>query len=476
MLQNALKYFPLVLLFLLMVLMIFLYGSPLKAQGYEIILTVGADWDAAGTTDREKAFFNRVKQLIEKDLSLSVAVVGHTDTLGSEEENLAIGFYYAFRIANQLVETLQFPYDRLDIRTRGESVPIVKSGNFMEQAENRRVTIELAASEAVSVTQERPVRSPGKNILILEPLSGTVDRAYQRVRAIVEGGSQTALLTVNGISSLITVKDSRLETEIVLQRGDNTIEVMAWDNSGSYGRDSVNVNYISPPPEIEIHKPLDGEIFDTTHSLVVEVKGKIKTQTQLEETFLFLNGAARRIEVDDQGSFSQPVVLIQKNNQIKIEAIDIYGKTDTSEEISVKTINLAPKNMVVYLTWDKPGVDLDLHIRGPDGEHTYYAALDIVEDSGAIPQGALDLDDKNGFGPEVFSMSGNNQGRYAIEARYHHSPENISSQAQVTVVLYPAEPSRRVTRIFGPKELDPDNNREWFVTEIELPGGVFTVK
>jgi uncharacterized protein YfaP (DUF2135 family) len=129
--------------------------------------------------------------------------------------------------------------------------------------------------------------------------------------------------------------------------------------------------------------------------------------------------------------------------------------------------------MVVYLTWDQPGVDMDLHIRGPNGEHTYYAALDPVEDSEAIPQGALDLDDKNGFGPEVFSMSGDTMGRYTIEARYHHSPDNIPSQAQVTVVLYPAEPSRRVTRIFGPKELDPDNNKEWFVTGIELPGGVF---
>jgi uncharacterized protein YfaP (DUF2135 family) len=402
-----------------------------------------------------------------------VAVVGHTDTLGSEEENLAIGFYYAFRIARQLAETLHFPYDRLDIGTRGEALPIVKSGSFMEQKANRRVTIELGASTAASVAQQRPVQSPGKNILILEPVSGTVDRAYQRVRAIVEGGSQTALLTVNGISSLITVKDSRIESDIVLDQGANTIEVMAWDSSGLYGRDSVDVSYISPPPEIDIHKPIDGEVFDTTHSLVVEVNGKIKTRTQLEETFLFLNGAARRIEVDEQGRFSQPVVLIQKNNRIKVEALDINGKTDTSEEITVKTINLAPKSMVVYLTWDQPGVDMDLHIRGPDGEHTYYAALDPVEDSEAIPQGALDLDDKNGFGPEVFSMSGDTWGLYSIEAYYHHSPENISSQAQVTVVLYPAEPARRVTRIFGPKKLDPHDNREWFVTEIELPGGVF---
>jgi uncharacterized protein YfaP (DUF2135 family) len=417
-----------------------------------------------------------VKQLIQKDLSLSVAVIGHTDTLGSNEENIAIGFYYASRISKQLADTLHFPYERLEILSRGESEPIVASGDFKRQAENRRVVIRLATPSTARVARQLPAKKSGKNILILEPVSGTVDRAYQRVRAMVEGDSQTALLTVNGISSLITVQDSRIDTEIVLERGDNTIEVMAWDDSGSFGRDSVDVNYVSPPPEIEIHKPLDGDLFDTTQSLVVEVSGKIKAQTQLAETFLFLNGAPRRIEVDVQGNFSQPVVLIRKSNRLRIEALDIYGKTDTSEDITVNTVNLAPKDIVVYLTWDQPGVDLDLHIRGPNGEHTYYAALDRVESSEAIPQGALDLDDKNGFGPEVFSMFGDTTGLYTIEAHYHHSQDNIPSQAQITVVLYPAEPARRITRIFGPRELNPDKGREWIVTEIDLPEGIFTVQ
>jgi len=467
--------FPL-LLSALMVLSSGLGLSAAEGQENVVSLTVGVGWDAAGTTDRESAFFHRVKQLIKKDLSLSVAVTGHTDTLGSEDENMAIGFYYASRIANQLADTLHFPYERLEIRSKGESEPIVTTGSFKKQRENRRVVIKIAAPTTTTVARQLPTKKPGKNILILEPVSGTVDRAYQRVRAIVEGSSQTALLTINGISSLITVKDSRIDTGVVLERGDNTIEVMAWDDSGSFGRDSVAVNYISPPPEIEIHKPLDGDIFDTTHSLVVEVSGKIKAQTQLFETFLFLNGAPRRIEVDDQGSFSQPVVLIRKTNRIKIEALDIYGKTDTSEEITVNTINLAPKDLVVYLTWDQPGVDMDLHIWGPQGEHTYYAALDPVESSEAIPHGALDLDDKNGFGPEVFSISGDTQGRYTIVANYHHSRDNIPSQAQVTVVLYPAEPARRITRIFGPRELNPDKDMEWIVTEIDLPEGIFTVR
>ncbi|MDF1527097.1 MAG: OmpA family protein [bacterium] len=474
MLSRSAKYSLPILLSALVILTFSVGRSLADGPDYELILTVGVAWDAAGTTEREKAFLDRIKQLIKKDPTLTVAVIGHTDTLGSENENMAIGFYYASRIADQLADTLQFPYERIEIISRGESEPVVTPGSFDKQVENRRVVIRLATTTSIKVAKQPPAKTQGKKILILEPVSGTVDRAYQRVRAIVEGGSQTALLTINGISSLITVQNSRIDTEIVLERGNNTLEVIAWDDSGSFGRDSVEVNYISPPPEIKIHKPLDGDLFDTIHSLVVEVSGKIKAQTQLAETFLFLNGAPRRIEVDEQGNFSQPVVLIRKTNRIKIEALDIYGKTDTSEDITVSTINLAPKDIVVYLTWDQPGVDMDLHILGPDGEHTYYAALDPVESSEAIPQGALDLDDKNGFGPEVFSMSGDTHGQYTIEARYHHSQDNVPSQAQVTVVLYPAEPARRITRIFGPKELNSDKDRNWIVTEIDLPEGIFS--
>ena len=61
MLQNTTNNPPVVILLALLAVMIFLCGSPAKVLGYEIILTVDADWDAAGTTDREKAFFQKIK-------------------------------------------------------------------------------------------------------------------------------------------------------------------------------------------------------------------------------------------------------------------------------------------------------------------------------------------------------------------------------------------------------------------------------
>ncbi|MDF1535539.1 MAG: OmpA family protein [bacterium] len=446
---------------------------PAAAAPIQIALTLSADWDPDKVSMEEKSTLQQMVQQLKKDLSVTVTVTGHTDTFGIEQENFAIGFFYASRIADHLVDRFGFPRERLLVDSRGETTPVVSAGSFESQAPNRRVLVGIGDPAAAKVQTQAPRKVLGKNVLILEPAPGTVDRAYQKVKAIVEGSSQTALLTINGISSLIAVQESRIDTEVVLERGDNTIEVMAWDDSGAFGKDEVAVSYVPPPPEIRINTPRDGQVFDTTHSPVIGVTGKIEAQTTLSETFLFLNGAPHRIEVDEEGNFSQPVVLIRRNNRIRVEAVDIYGTTDTSEDITVSTINLAPKEMVVYLIWDQPGVDLDLHIYGPDDQHTYYGALDPPESSEAIPEGALDLDDKDGFGPEVFSMTRVSQGIYDIVARYHHSPESKAAQAQLTVVLYPTEPARRITRVFGPMEMGPGAVEDWFVARISLPEGAF---
>ena len=158
MLSRSPKYSLLILLSALLILTFSVCRSLAEGSEYELILTVGVAWDAAGTTDRDKAFFDRVKQLIKKDLSLSVAVIGHTDTLGSEDENMAIGFYYASRIANQLADTLHFPYERIEIISRGESEPVVTPGSFGKQVENRRVEVNYI--------------SPPPEIEIHKPLDG----------------------------------------------------------------------------------------------------------------------------------------------------------------------------------------------------------------------------------------------------------------------------------------------------------------
>ena len=448
-------------------------GGQLQATIEDGDLTVPVGWSASEASASAKELLAAIGTDLKKDQTLQVTVTGHTDTFGSKRENLAIGYYYAQIVAKQLESAFGFDRSRMIIDSAGEMAPQVDHGSSRKQSSNRRVVISVnkRGSETVQSVPEAP--SPDKRVLIMEPSPGTVTRAYQRVKAIVEGDSTTALLTINGVSSLIAVQDARVESEVVLNNGENVIELMAWDRSGQFGRDRVEVKYIPPPPQVELFNPRDADVFNTTLSPVVKIRGRVLSISPLKETFLFLNGSPRRINVTPGGNFNQSVVLIREINTMKIEALDLFGKTTTSPEITVRTENMSPREMVVFLTWDKADVDLDLHIWGPERKHTYYGALDPYESSQAIPGGALDLDDRDGFGPEVFSFADGLEGVYTIGARYHHSFEGEPCQAQITVVLNPAEPARRITRIFGPYTLSPGQADNWTATRVSMPEGSF---
>ncbi len=446
-------------------------GKGASAEGKQLV--VHPAWTYTAATDEEKNSIHTLKRLMDKDLSLHLTVTGHTDTIGAPDQNRAIGYFYARQVALELEKIPGFQAKRLTIQSAGESSPLTDARGYRSQSPNRRVVISLSGLESRVVhSQPQPITASGK-ILILEPSPGVVGRAYQRVRAVVEGGSTTALLTVNGISTLVAVQDSRIESEAVLSNGENIIEVMAWDVSGDFGKDQVEVTYRPPPPEVDLIRPREGDVFNTTSSPVIEVAGRIRSATPLKEGFLFLNDTPRMINLDRDGSFAQPVVLLREDNRLMVEVLDVFGKTATSSEISVATINMSPKDLVVYLTWDRSGIDLDLHVWGPGGKHTYYNALDPYESAEAIPGGGLDLDDRDGFGPEVFSLSEGDPGVYKIGARYHHSLTGESCRAKVTVVFHPADPARRVTRVFGPVAMSPGSEAEWIVTRISLPEEIF---
>lgn len=469
------------ILFLISVSLI--YSQPFPSLGTQLTGTEGEDelilpagWSASDASDEVRNHILSIGVDLDKDPTLQVRVTGHTDTFGSSGQNMAIGYYYAHSVAGQLESAFGFDPMRMIVDSAGEMEPRIKRGSSKQQEINRRVVISVSrqGSETVQAVPVPPV--PDKRVLILEPSSGTVTRAYQRVKAVVEGDSTTALLTVNGVSSLIAVQDARVESEVVLNNGENVIELMAWDRSGQFGRDSVAVTYIPPPPQVELFHPRDGDVFNTTLSPVVKVRGRVLSTSPLKETFLFLNGSPRRINVSPGGNFNQSVVLIQEINTMKIEALDLFGKTTTSPEITVGTENMSPREMVVFLTWDKPDIDLDLHIWGPERKHTFYGALDPYESSQAIPGGALDLDDRDGFGPEVFSFADGLEGIYTIGARYHHSSDGEECQAQITVVLHPAEPARRITRIFGPYTLSPGDGENWTAARLSMPEGSFITR
>jgi uncharacterized protein YfaP (DUF2135 family) len=433
--------------------------------------TVPAGWSARQADGKLRELLGRMLGMLQADNTLQMMVTGYTDSLGTADENLSIGYYYAERVGRELT-ALGIPKARIHLSSEGEASPVKAGGGFAEQAENRRVMVTMSAAPATSLATAAQRAAGGKKVFITEPTPGRTDRAYQKVKAIVEGGARTALLTVNGVSQIVPVNNSRVEGEAVLDRGANSIEVTVWDETGATGKDRVDLEYQPPPPRVAIETPRNGEEFDTTESPVIRVRGNVSFSAPLQETFLFLNGAPRRIEVGKDGSFDQPLVLIQEQNALRVEALDIFGKVATSEEIKVRSTTLSPKELVVFLTWDSM-VDADLHVFGPDGKHTWWQALDTFHGADAIPGGTLDLDNKVGYGPEVFSLTAGKQGVYSIEVGYWHSAGGEPTEAQVTVVLHPADPARRVVRVFGPRVLAPGDRDRWQVVRIRMPEYLF---
>lgn len=98
------------------------------------------------------------------------------------------------------------------------------------------------------------------------------------------------------------------------------------------------------------------------------------------------------------------------------------------------TLKVKAAGLRVRLTWDTAGTDVDLHVTDALGRHAYYA------NRTAIPGGALDRDDVDGFGPETFTLAQRETGvTYAVSVHYYsdhgRGPTTARVEAWVDGVL-----------------------------------------
>jgi hypothetical protein len=123
--------------------------------------------------------------------------------------------------------------------------------------------------------------------------------------------------------------------------------------------------------------------------------------------------------------FDLNVPLIPGYNRLVIEA------TVNGEKISLERsvlVESTKKVLLVELTWDTPGTDLDLYVVKPDGEVVCFEN----QNEGFTLKGWLDIDAKNGYGPERFRMDSPAKGKYKIYAHYYNG--NVSTNVFVKVI------------------------------------------
>lgn len=175
------------------------------------------------------------------------------------------------------------------------------------------------------------------------------------------------------------------------------------------------------PPTVEIEQPLGG----WSTSRIIELKGTVSDES-LARVTLVVNGYERTIDAN-AGQFTATIVVSRGANSIEVVAKNESG--EGRDSVSFFS-DVPPVDMQVILSWDTDGTDVDLHVIDPDNEECYYGhRLTKIG-------GKLDVDDTDGFGPEVFTLTNAVSGKYQVKVKYFSSHGHPQTKARVQVVLF----------------------------------------
>jgi hypothetical protein len=126
----------------------------------------------------------------------------------------------------------------------------------------------------------------------------------------------------------ITANNSFTFTNIRLEKGVNTIKARTVSKDGKLSKysDSINIHYLSDPPELSIYFPSDGQSF-TKENNPIRVSGKTSQGAKVTVNDFWAI-------VDDDGNYYYTLLLRGGENFIKVKAVDKAGNT-TEREIKV---------------------------------------------------------------------------------------------------------------------------------------------
>lgn len=112
------------------------------------------DFDSANLRAEARENLQKLTTIINRDEDTMLMIVGHTDSSGDDDYNLALSERRAQSAANYMVSQ-GLERSRIDIEGRGEEEPIADNSTETGQQENRRVEVAIFASpEYVERLQE----------------------------------------------------------------------------------------------------------------------------------------------------------------------------------------------------------------------------------------------------------------------------------------------------------------------------------
>ena len=103
-------------------------------------------FDKSDLTPEARSVIREVVSLIYGADTYTVSIVGHTDTVGTNDYNIALGWRRANAVRDFLVSE-GVPATSLSTDSRGESEPAIPSGDQIREARNRRAVITVEGGQ-----------------------------------------------------------------------------------------------------------------------------------------------------------------------------------------------------------------------------------------------------------------------------------------------------------------------------------------
>lgn len=116
-------------------------GQSLLASGSVILRSLNF---ATGTTDLGEGpapELEQIARLMENRPNLRIAIVGHTDTVGGLEANIAVSRARASAVRDRLIERYDVPAERIEAGGMGYLSPVASNLTAEGREENRRVEV-----------------------------------------------------------------------------------------------------------------------------------------------------------------------------------------------------------------------------------------------------------------------------------------------------------------------------------------------
>ena len=125
--------------------------APLEYEKHAVSATALFDFDSAVLKDQGKAELRNLGEYIQgKGITVKdIDIIGHTDSMGSEEYNQGLSERRAMAVKEFLVSA-GISSDIIDVSGRGESEPVASNDTEEGRAKNRRVEIHVGTTRATN--------------------------------------------------------------------------------------------------------------------------------------------------------------------------------------------------------------------------------------------------------------------------------------------------------------------------------------